>query len=132
VLGDQPAGRPDRARARRVDAGERDQQVRVRCRRLGDLLVRHRAPPRDGLRIDGEDDRCQLALAVVGGDVVDGRQHVVAEVRRRRLPPLRPEPVLARTTDLRVNMDVDRLDRGEVDRHAATCLTRSCRSSGRR
>ena len=116
----------------RIDRRERDQDVGVRGRGLGDLLVRHRAPPRDGLRIDGEDDRCQLAFAVVGGDVVDGRQRVVAEVRRGRLPPLRPEPVLARTTDLRVNVDVDRLDGGDVDRHAATCLTRSCRSSDRR
>ena len=116
----------------RIDRRERDQDVWVRGRSLGDLLVRHRAPPRDGLRIDGEDDRCQLAFAVVGGDVVDGRQRVVAEVRRGRLPPLRPEPVLARTTDLRVNVDVDRLDGGDVDRHAATCLTRSYRSSDRR
>ena len=133
IVPDQPPRLVDRPCALvRIDRRERDQDVGVRGRGLGDLLVRHRAPSRDGLRIDGEDDRCQLALAVVGGDVVDGRQRVVAEVRRRRLPPLRPEPVLARTTDLRVNVDVDRLDGGEVDRHAVPCLTRSCRSSDRR
>ena len=58
-----------------------------------------------------------FALAVVGRDVVSGRQRVLAEVRGSRRPPLRPHAVLARAADLSVDVDVDRLDRGEVDRH---------------
>ena len=82
----------------------------VRRRDLGDLLVRHRRAPGHRLRVDREDDRRELALAVVGRDVLRGRQRVLAEVPRRRCAPLRPQPVLARAADLRVDVDVDRLD----------------------
>ena len=44
-------------------------------------------------------------------------QRVLAEVRSRRRAPFRAQAVLPRPSDLRVDVDVDRLDGSEVDRH---------------
>jgi hypothetical protein len=111
VVADQPLRllhRPDALV--RIDRGERDEHVRIRRRDLGDLLVRHRRTPGHRLRVDREDDRRELALAVVGRDVLRGRQRVLAEVRGSCRAPVRPHAVLARAADLRVDVDVDRLD----------------------
>ena len=101
----------------RIDRGERDEHVRIRRRDLGDLLVRNCRAPGHRLRVDGEDDRGELALAVVGRDVLRGRQRVLAEVPGSGRAPLRPHAVLTRAADLRVDVDVDRLDGRDVDRH---------------
>ena len=80
-----------------------------------DLLVPHRGPARHRLGVDGEDDRQHVALAVVGGDVLDRRRPALAEVLLRRLAPLGQEAVLARAPDLGVRVHVDRDDPVEVD-----------------
>ena len=116
VLRDQAAGALDGVGPSRVDARERDQDVRVRGRGLGDLLVRDRRDPAARLPVDREDDRGHAALAVVLGDVVDGRQRLVAaEVAPRRRAELRRHRVVPVARELGVHVDVDRGERGDVD-----------------
>ena len=80
VVADQASGLVDGVRPVRVDARERDEDVCVRRRDLGDLLVPDRGTPGDGLGVDGEHDGRHVALAVVGGDVLDRRRAALAEV----------------------------------------------------
>ena len=117
VVADQPTGAVDGVWPVRVDRRERDQHVGMGCRRGGDLLVRRRRQARDGLGVDGEDDRGHVALAVVGGDVVDGRLRRVAEVPLRRLSPLGLQAVLTSPPRLGVRVHVNRDDLVEVDGH---------------
>ena len=120
VVADEAAHLVHRVRPVRVDGRERDQHVRVRSGDLGDLLVPHRGATRDGLGVDGEDDRGHVARAVVRRDVLDGRRAASAEILLRRRPPLGTEAVLARPADLGVRVEVDRADRGEVDGHRSS------------
>ncbi len=56
----------------RVDARERDQHVRIRPRGLEHLVVADPPAAHPGLVVDGEDDRHEIALAVVVGDLLGG------------------------------------------------------------
>ena len=116
VVGDQRSGARDRVRPGRVDARERDHDVRVRGRGLGDLLVRDRGNAAPGLPVDGEDDGCDAARAVVRRDVVDRRQRLVAsEVPPRRLAQVGGHRIVAVPRELRVDVHVDRGDGRQVD-----------------
>ena len=71
--------------ARRIDAGERDRDVLVLVRRLGDLLVRDALDAHAALVVHREHDERHLALAVVGGHLRDGRVlDLVAEIAAAR------------------------------------------------
>ena len=100
----------------RVDRRERDQDVGVGGGDLGDLLVRTAARPVTVSASTREDDRGHVSLAVVRGNVLDGRHAVLAEVLRGGgLAPLGAQTVLARDADLGMRVDVDRDDLVEVD-----------------
>jgi hypothetical protein len=77
VLGYQSSCTLDRVRAGRIDTRKRDEHIGVCRRRFGDLLVRDRRDPALRLPVDGEDDGRHLSLAVVLGDVIDGRQRLL-------------------------------------------------------
>ena len=104
----------------RVDARERDQDIGVRGRHGGDLLVADGGPPSDGLRVDGEDDRHHLSLPVVRRHVGGGRRPSFAEVLLRGVAPLGPESVLTCLADLGMRVDVDGDDVLEVDAHRSS------------
>ncbi len=119
----------DRVRPGRVDATERDDHVRVALRGVEDLLVRDRRDAAARLPVDGEEDGGEPALAVVRGDVVHGRERLVAlEVPRRRRPQLGRHRIVPVPGPLGVDVDVDRRDGGEID-HGQTVPSRSCRAA---
>jgi hypothetical protein len=64
----------------RVDAGEGDHHVAVFRGGLGDFLVGDAAIADVRLGIDGEHHQADLALAVIGDGLVDGRPVRVLEV----------------------------------------------------
>ena len=56
-----------------VDRAERDQDIGMGSRGLGDLLAGERGVPGRRGRVDGEHDRRHAGIAVAGGQVGDGR-----------------------------------------------------------
>src|SRR5690606_5166023 len=93
----------------RVDAREGDHDVRVLLRGFGDLLVGNAAPSQLGLRVDGEHDEADVALAVGGDAFGDGGPAAGAEVTVGGaivLLAVLVERVPAR--DFGVGVDVDR------------------------
>ena len=118
-IGDEPAGFAGAHLALgRVDGGERDQDVVVRGRDLGHLLVLVAAVTGLALGIDREDNGGDVLLPVMGGGLLDrgrvlprgaevfghGRLEVVVAVVR-----------VAAARLLGVGMDVDGTDVGEID-----------------
>ena len=94
----------------RVDARERDQDVGVRARDLGDLLVRDARLPGERLGVDREDDGHHPALAVVARELGGGRPcRLAAEVAHGRVAQLVGQRVAAglRHLDVRVHVDRD-------------------------
>jgi hypothetical protein len=73
-----------------VDRGERYEHVVVGSGDRRDLLVRDGRTARDRFGVDAEDDGGDVALAVVGGDVVRRRQARAAKVVCGGGAPLRP------------------------------------------
>jgi len=72
-----------RGAAVRIDAGERDGNVRVRAREVRDLVVRELRAARQAF-IDGEDDEGHAARSVVLGEPVRvARRAALAEVLPR-------------------------------------------------
>ena len=109
VLGDQAPRLVDAALPLvRVDARERDQDVGVRPRHRGDLLVRHARLPGERLGVDGEDDRHHLPLAVVRSDLGRRRpRRLAAEVLDRRVAQLVGERVAAALRHLGMRVHVE-------------------------
>ena len=132
VLVDQPPRLP-RARhpARGIDAGERDQDVGVGRRRLGDLLVADAARARTTDSASTVNTTAAIvALAVVGGDVGGRRQTLAGvEVLRRSLPQLRRHRVVPVRGDLGVGVHVDGADPVDVD-HSLQGTPTNCGSEG--
>ena len=118
VLGDQAPRLVDAALSLvRVDARERDQDVGVRARHRGDLLVRHARLPGERLRVDREDDGHHPPLAVVARELERRRPgRLAAEVAHRGVAQLVGERVASglRHLDVRVHVDRD----GVVEREA--------------
>ena len=112
VVGDQAARLVDAAPPLvRVDARERDQDVGVRPRHLGDLLVRHPRLPGERLRVDREDDGHHPPLAVVLRELHRRRpRRLAAEVLHGGVAQLVGEGVAARLRHLDVRVHVDRDD----------------------
>ena len=110
VVLDEPAGlRHTLGAAVRIDAGERDRDIAVLVRKLGDLLVRDLAA---GILagVDGEDDEGHLELAVhVRHFRHGGVLRLVAEVAPHRLLL-----VVRRIVDFQRGFPGMRMD---VDRH---------------
>ena len=100
----------------RRDRGEQDEDVAVPRCSVGDHVVADRRVPGDRLGVDGEDDRGDVARAVVVGDRVDARGAVAGlEVLRGGVEePLRKSGV-AVVVDLDVDVDVDGLEGLEVE-----------------
>jgi hypothetical protein len=83
-------------------------------RRLGDLLVRDAAAAELRLAVDGEHHQADLALAVVGDRLGDGRPAVAAEVLVGGAVVLLAvvvERVPARHLGMRVDVDGDQVGR---------------------
>ena len=96
--------------ARRVDAGERNRDVAMFRRRLGDFLVGNATDAHAALVIHREHHKSDLALTIVGRHLRDGGVlHLVAEIAAARLQRLRLGFVWEHACGcLRVGMDVDR------------------------
>jgi hypothetical protein len=103
----------------RVDRRERDQNVRVGACCLKDLVAPQ--PPATHTRfvVDVEDDRREFALPVVVGDLLCARlRRAAAEVVRGCVQELQRYRVLGLAgVSLCVDVDVDRDDAVEIDRH---------------
>ena len=110
VLCDQAPGLVDAALPLvRVDARERDQDVGIRPRHLGDLLVRYSRLARERLRVDREDDGHHLPLAVVLRELHrGGPRRLAAKVLHGRVAQLVGQRVASRRRHLDVGVHVDR------------------------
>ena len=93
-------------------------------RELGDLLVGDALDSEARLHVDGEHDEGDLALAIMGDRLGDGRPLAVRlEIFRGRIEELAHDRVFGIVArHFGVNVDVDGFDLGEV--HAARPLSR--------
>ena len=96
----------------RIDRAERDHDVAVVLRRLGDLLVGDAPAPHLGLGVDGEVDEADLLLAVVRDRLVHRRALARAEVLVGGavvLLAVAVEGVAARDLEVGVRVDGDQV-----------------------
>ncbi len=110
--GDEPLRLRERPRpAHRVDARERDEDVRVRRRRGEHVVVRHRGPSGQPF-VDGEEHARHAPLAIVRRDRVERERHAG---RAEVAPRGGGRVVRLALLGVRVDVDVDRAQRVDVE-----------------